>query len=569
MERMCLTIGIQWTKLWKIAKCAHLFDKTFAFGICAYYVLGFFNAFIDGVSAVFLAEIITGRSDSSQFLSGSAVGLFPINMGFDYTNKYFLVIALLLLKALFTMGSMALEGIFDANIRRRIQESGFTSVLEGDWEYLRDIQVGKKVGAVTQEASSIASMYGSIIKAAYGLLNAIFLVAVALAVNTELTLLFAIVGVPSLLILKYLFKKQGTIVEDLVSARQGYYSSVTEYFSNLFQIKVQGNIKYFSKRGLEFQGPLTRLELQYWFVRAVIMALNLLLPAFLLIAFYLWARFHGYPLSDFVYLLAGIGLIGTRILAQVNLVTSNVANISAFSGSILPVYELFAVPHDREKKVIPEKIVGVQLEGVAYHYALDSGIENISMKVEIGTPLLLLGPSGSGKTTISNIIAGIYHPAAGTAFYKGASGMQYGSLEYRPRVGYVTQDIQLFRGSVRENLSSSVELMNDAIWEALDKVGASEFVRKKGGLDAEISEAGRSLSGGERRRLGIARALTQNPDILILDEMTVGLDELRKKELIDTINVLAKSLIVIVVTHDDIELDHNVIYQMAPHDEPA
>lgn len=540
----------------------------FALGILIYYVLAFLNAFLDGISAIYLAEIITGRSESEGIGTGGPLFLYTLTAGMEYGSKYCLVIGLLFFKALTTMGSMVLEGIFDANLRRRIQESGFSSVLAGNWEYLRDIQVGQRVGAVTQEAGCIASMYGSIIKAVYGLFNAFFLVVVALLVNTELTVLFALVGIPSLIVLKYLFKRQGKIVEELVSARQGYYSSVTEYFNNLFQIKVQGNIQHFSKLGLKYQDPLTRLELYYWYIRAVITALNLLLPALLLGAFYFWTVLRGYPISDFVYLLAGIGLIGSRILSQVNIVTANVANISAYSGSIPPVYELFTIPPDHEKKAIPESIVAVTLEDVAYHYAFDTGIENIGIEVAIGKPLLLLGPSGSGKTTLSNIIAGIYHPSLGKVEYRGNSGKNYNSREYRPRVGYVTQDIQLFRGSVKENLCSLAETKNEEVWEALEKVGASDFVKKKGGLDAEIAEAGRSLSGGEKRRLGIARALTQNPDILILDEMTVGLDERRKIELIKTINNLAKSLIVIVVTHDDVELDNSVIYRMKSQDHP-
>ena len=119
-------------------------------------------------------------------------------------------------------------------------------------------------------------------------------------------------------------------------------------------------------------------------------------------------------------------------------------------------------------------------------------------------------------------------------------------------MGYVTQDIHLFHGTIRDNLIIFPDsgVGDDSLWRCLLCVGAEGFVRKLGGLDAVITEAGRSLSGGEKRRLGIARVLIANPHILILDEVTAGLDEARKKELIATIKTLAESLIVIVITHD-------------------
>jgi len=100
----------------------------------------------------------------------------------------------------------------------------------------------------------------------------------------------------------------------------------------------------------------------------------------------------------------------------------------------------------------------------------------------------------------------------------------------------VPQDILLFHGSVRDNLVGGQGLVvDDVLIEALSDAGADAFVERLGGLDAMITEAGRSLSGGERRRLGIARVLAGRPDVLILDEVTVGLDEQRKLELLGTI----------------------------------
>jgi ABC-type transport system involved in cytochrome bd biosynthesis fused ATPase/permease subunit len=91
---------------------------------------------------------------------------------------------------------------------------------------------------------------------------------------------------------------------------------------------------------------------------------------------------------------------------------------------------------------------------------------------------------------------------------------------------------------------------DEFLYECLKKAGANEFVQNMGGLYATLSEAGRSLSGGEKRRIGIARSLTKRPDILILDEVTAGLDEEKKYELVKTIKTLADTMVVIIITHD-------------------
>jgi ABC-type bacteriocin/lantibiotic exporter with double-glycine peptidase domain len=118
-------------------------------------------------------------------------------------------------------------------------------------------------------------------------------------------------------------------------------------------------------------------------------------------------------------------------------------------------------------------------------------------------------------------------------------------------VGYVPQDILLFQGTVRENLTGGQgHIADEVLIDALRGAGAEVFVSRLGGLDAVIVEAGRSLSGGERRRLGIARVLAGHPDVLILDEVTVGLDEERKLELLATIGALSERFVVVAITHD-------------------
>ena len=177
-------------------------------------------------------------------------------------------------------------------------------------------------------------------------------------------------------------------------------------------------------------------------------------------------------------------------------------------------------------------------------------VKDLNVDIPQGEFLTMLGPSGSGKTTLANLIAGIYMPDAGQISYICREGKKYDSRKYQTHIGYVTQDIYLFHGTVRDNILAGRDLESSALWELLKHVGANKFVQEMGGLDAELVEAGRSLSGGQRRRLGIARALASGAEIVILDEITAGLDELNRKSIYELVERIAKDHIIIWIGHE-------------------
>jgi ATP-binding cassette, subfamily B, bacterial MsbA len=155
------------------------------------------------------------------------------------------------------------------------------------------------------------------------------------------------------------------------------------------------------------------------------------------------------------------------------------------------------------------------------------------------------------------LISGLYFPSKGEILYIGESGKEFVSTIYRAKVGFVTQDIYFFQGSLRSNLTSGRSCTEEQIWATLEQVDAIDFVQSMGGLDVESSEAGRSLSGGQRRRLGLARVLLSRSDILIFDEVTAGLNEINKLAVMKVIERLSKAYIVVMISHEKLSLSHS------------
>jgi len=181
-------------------------------------------------------------------------------------------------------------------------------------------------------------------------------------------------------------------------------------------------------------------------------------------------------------------------------------------------------------------------------------LENIKVRMKSGETVAFAGSSGSGKTTIIKLLVGLYRPTQGTVTYNGTSIQDLDFENIRNRLGFVSQDTQLFAGTIRENLLFASPNASDSdCLKALESASALSLIeRGDKGLDTRIGEGGLKLSGGEKQRLAIARALLRNPEIIIFDEATSSLDSLTEEEITSTIRKIEKSrpdLISVLVAH--------------------
>ncbi len=170
-------------------------------------------------------------------------------------------------------------------------------------------------------------------------------------------------------------------------------------------------------------------------------------------------------------------------------------------------------------------------------------LEDISFDVQRGETIAFVGPSGSGKTTLVKLLVGLYQPEAGLVTYNGVNGKEIDLNAFRKQIGFVTQDTQLFAGTIRENLLFVAPGSTDAqCLEALDRAAChSLMARADQGLDTMIGEGGVKVSGGEKQRLSIARSLLRNPALLILDEATSALDSITEEEITNTIREINRN----------------------------
>jgi ATP-binding cassette subfamily B protein len=235
-----------------------------------------------------------------------------------------------------------------------------------------------------------------------------------------------------------------------------------------------------------------------------------------------------------------------------------------------------------ENSVELGKLESLRFENVVFRHktAGYNAIDNISFDVKLGETIAFVGPSGSGKSTLVKLLVGLYVPIKGAIYF---NGINSDTIRYNPlrrQIGFVTQDTQLYAGTIKENLLFvNPQATDDEINEALRKASATALVEKAShGIETVLGENGMKLSGGEKQRLSIARALLRQPQLLIFDEATSALDSLTEEEITGTIkNIsLSRKQMTILIAHrlstvmhaDTIYvLEKGVISETGSHDE--
>ena len=195
----------------------------------------------------------------------------------------------------------------------------------------------------------------------------------------------------------------------------------------------------------------------------------------------------------------------------------------------------------------------IEVENLTFSYTNQTVkiLNNISLHIKAGEKIGFIGPIGSGKTTLGKLLLGLYEPLSGMVCMDGTDIRQIEPADLRQSIGYVSQDITLFRGTLRDNIAMGAHDVEDStILRVAELTGVNEFVKKHSmGFDMEVGELGRGLSGGQRQCVALARAMLLDPPVLVLDEPTSNMDNRTEVLLRDRLSDVIPNKTVILITH--------------------
>lgn len=236
-------------------------------------------------------------------------------------------------------------------------------------------------------------------------------------------------------------------------------------------------------------------------------------------------------------------------------------------------------PHAEDGQELAHPVRGhVKFQDVSFSYGDQPTLRGVTLEAKPGETVALVGPTGAGKSTVVNLLCRFYEYEEGSITIDGQELHDTKKASLRSALGYVTQEAFLFNGTVRENLClAKRDADEDDLWKALTAARAAEFVRElPEGLDTNVGERGVKLSGGEKQRLSIARALLKDPPILLLDEATASVDSETERLIQEALEALMANRSAFVIAHrlstirnaDRIYvLDHGQVVEQGTHDE--
>lgn len=320
--------------------------------------------------------------------------------------------------------------------------------------------------------------------------------------------------------------------------------SAESYFVDLFAIQ---SARFATAMGyLATVSQLPRFLIETVIVGAILIVLALVL----------W---RGGDSQNAFSMLALCGVAGFRLMPAVNRIVSSVANIRYHRSALERVHTGLhtAAQHgaDATTTMSPARLQhSLELRGVSFRYpgAHGHALVDLNLTVRHGESIGVTGPSGAGKTTLVDIIVGLLTPEAGAIFLDGVDVSRDPS-RLRHSVGYIPQQVYLLDDSVRRNVAfgmSDAEIDDVRVWNALRAAQLEHRVQQLPEmLGASVGEDGLRFSGGERQRLGIARALYHDPGVLVLDEATASLDSTTEREVSAAIQALKGAKTLVIITH--------------------
>lgn len=423
-----------------------------------------------------------------------------------------------------------------------IYTDGLQHSLELPYSVFEDQRSGETLGRLQKVRDDVQKFVQSFIGVVFTTLVGIIVVLVYISSKYWVIVpiyfaIFPLIGFISSL----LSKKIKLIQKKIVSETTALAGSTTESLRNIELVKSLGltgqeierlNSTTIKILGLELRKVRYLRSISFIQGTMINFFRNALL--FMLVSFIFWGKLTFGELmamqffSFFIFTpLQDLGnIINTFRETQVSL--DNFGNIMSTPKDIKP-----------ENPTLLQNIEALEFENVTFKHQTAAGyaVENISFKTEKGQTIAFVGPSGSGKTTLVKLLVGLYPPLNGDILYNGITGKKIDLDKLREQIGLVTQDSQLFSGTIKENLLFvAPKATDEEIMEVLQKAACQTLLaRADKGIDTVIGEGGVKVSGGEKQRLSIARALLRKPNLLVFDEATSALDSLTEEEISKTI----------------------------------
>ena len=463
------------------------------------------------------------------------------------------IIAIYVIKNIGTFMQAYFTAYIGQDTIRRFREKMVANILNLDMDFFNEFRTGELISRTTNDIDRIRSIVSSIIpELTRESVTIIGLLCVVIYQSPKLAF-FALVVMPvAIYPISRLAKRMKKISKQSQEKTSDITSALSEIFTNIEIIKANNAQEYEHSRFVDENNKFFRLNLKSVKIEQLVSPLMETIGSIGVAAVIIIGGkdvIDGHiNMGAFFSFLTALFMLYTPLKRIVNIYNKMQDAIAASERTFFLMDKVSQIKDGQ--KELNEEINLIKFKGVRLSYGDKEVLKGINLEANKSEFIALVGSSGGGKSSLMNLLMRFYDVNGGEILINGINLKDIKIHSLRQNIGLVTQRVYIFNDTVAKNVAYGREFNEDAVINALKLANAYEFVSKlDNGINTILNEFGTNLSGGQRQRIAIARALYQNPQILIFDEATSALDNESEKEITKAINNLRSKKIIFVIAH--------------------
>ena len=463
------------------------------------------------------------------------------------------IIAIYVIKNIGTFMQAYFTAYIGQDTIRRFREKMVANLLNLDMDFFNEFRTGELISRTTNDIDRIRSIVSSMIpELTREFITIIGLLCVVVYQSPKLAF-FALVVMPvAIYPISRLAKRMKKISKQSQEKTSDITSALSEIFTNIEIIKANNAQEYEHSRFVDENNKFFRLNLKSVKIEQLVSPLMETIGSIGVAAVIIIGGkdvIDGHiNMGAFFSFLTALFMLYTPLKRIVNIYNKMQDAIAASERTFFLMDKVSQIKDGQ--KELNEEINLIKFKGVRLSYGDKEVLKGINLEANKSEFIALVGSSGGGKSSLMNLLMRFYDVNGGEILINGTNLKDIKIHSLRQNIGLVTQRVYIFNDTVAKNVAYGREFNEDAVINALKLANAYEFVSKlDNGINTILNEFGTNLSGGQRQRIAIARALYQNPQILIFDEATSALDNESEKEITKAINNLRSKKIIFVIAH--------------------
>ncbi len=537
------------------------------------------GAVLETLGVSMILPIVTAVVEPDAFTSNKLIAETSRIFGITSIEQFVLVmifalIVIYVFKNLYLLFMYYVQHAFICNSQFRVSKDLLGIYFSKPYEYYLNANTSDILRTVYSDTTGVFSLLLECIQFLSEFVIALCIGILLLLIDFRMTVITCLVVFGVTGVIALIFKNRlGAIGQEARIRQSRMYNSIIQSIMSIKDVKifakedsfleeyeVNGKRFYNLSRSQKVLGSAPRLIIESVCIGAILGYLAVMIMM-------------GESVTSMLPQLSAFALAAVRLMPCANRMSTYLANIAYYKPTLDFVYENVEMPQnikvsattDKElagkaaakKAGLPDKMPlheRISVKGITYSYPNSDKLifDHANMEVPVGKSVGIVGKSGVGKTTVVDIILGLLDPAEGEILCDGVDVFS-NYPGWLHNIGYIPQSINLMDDTIRANVAFGVPLEKideKRVWEVLEEAQLTDFVREQpDGIDTEIGERGIRMSGGQRQRLGIARALYHDPELLILDEATSALDNDTEAAIMDAINHFHGRKTMLIIAH--------------------